>query len=95
MHLALAQAVLAHTMAQSTVELLALIGPFALVFGAGAVLVIGPVIKTQGERYTAQPVTATETAAMASAADAPPGPLHLSDASTWHPTQGEEDQPPR
>jgi hypothetical protein len=76
MHLALAQAVLAHTMAQSTVELLALIGPFALVFGAGAVLVIGPVVKSQGERYLAQPVTATETAVVASAADAPTTPLH-------------------
>jgi hypothetical protein len=97
MHLALAQAVLAHTMAQSTVELLALIGPFAIVFGAGAVLVIGPVIKTQGERYTVQPVTptVTETTARASAAEAPPASLHLSDASAWHPTQGEEDQPPR
>jgi hypothetical protein len=97
MHLALAQAVLAHTMAQSTIELLALIGPFALVFGAGAVLVVRPVIKAGGERYLTQPVTATgtDTAAIAAAADAPPTPVHLSDASTWHPTQGEEDQPPR
>src|SRR5205807_339886 len=36
MHHALAQAVLAHTMAQSTLALRALIGPFALIIGAGA-----------------------------------------------------------
>jgi hypothetical protein len=73
MHQLLAQAILAHTMAQSTVELLALIGPFALVFGAGAVLVIGPVVKSQGERYLPQPLaaTATDTAGVASAEDAP------------------------
>jgi hypothetical protein len=78
MHQALAQAILAHTMAQSTLELLALVGPFAIVFGAGAVLVVGPVIRSQGERYLPQPVTATatETAVIASAADVPPAPLH-------------------
>lgn len=46
-----AQAILGHTMAQSTVELLALIGPFALLFGMGSVLVINPIVKSQGERY--------------------------------------------
>ena len=74
MHVALAQAILAHTMAQSSLELLALIGPFAIVFGAGALLVIGPVVRSQGERYGQQPITttATETARLASAEGAPP-----------------------
>jgi hypothetical protein len=72
MHEALAQAILAHTMAQSSLELLALIGPFAVVFGAGAILVIGPVVRSQGERYV-QPITAntTETPGIASAEGAP------------------------
>jgi hypothetical protein len=74
MHGALAQAILAHTMAQSSLELLALIGPFAVVFGAGAVLVIGPVVRSQGERYVQRPITATptETVGIASAEGAPP-----------------------
>jgi hypothetical protein len=81
MHQALAQAILAHTMAQSTVELLALIGPFALVFGAGAVLVIGPVVKSGGERYRQQPMVAaaTETMGVASAEDAPTAHLAQAD----------------
>jgi len=58
MHQALAQALLAHTMAQSTLELLALIGPFAVIFGAGAVLVLGPIVRSQGEPYSHHPVTA-------------------------------------
>jgi hypothetical protein len=63
MHQVLAQAVLAHTMAQSTLELLALIGPFAVIFGAGAVLVLGPVVKSGGERYSEHQATATDTPA--------------------------------
>jgi hypothetical protein len=79
MHQALAQAILAHTMAQSTLELLALIGPFALLFGAGTVLVIGPVIRSQGEAYAQQPISvnATETAGVASTEGAP---AHLAHA---------------
>jgi hypothetical protein len=63
MHHLLAQAVLAHTMAQSTLELLALIGPFAVIFGAGTVLVIGPVIRDAGDRYSPHQATATEPGA--------------------------------
>lgn len=51
MHELLAGAILAHSMAQSTLELLALLGPFAIVFGAGAILVINPIIKSQGDKY--------------------------------------------
>lgn len=77
MHQLLAQAILAHTMAQSTIELLALIGPFAILFGAGAVLVIGPVVRSQGDRYLQQPLaaTATDTAGIATAEDAAAAPL--------------------
>ena len=57
----LARAVLAHSMAQSIWEMLALIGPFAIVFGAGAVLVIGPIVRTQGERYQHRPIRGDET----------------------------------
>jgi hypothetical protein len=63
MHHVLAQALLAHTMAQSTLELLALIGPFAVIFGAGAVLVLGPVVRSGGERYTDHRASAMETPA--------------------------------
>jgi hypothetical protein len=58
----LARAVLAHSMAQSIWEMLALIGPFAIVFGAGAVLVIGPIVRPQGERYQHRPIRGDETA---------------------------------
>jgi hypothetical protein len=75
MHHALAQAVLAHTMAQSTLELLALIGPFAVIFGAGAVLVIGPVIRDGQNRYSSPQATATEQGA------ATPDPLATADES--------------
>jgi hypothetical protein len=51
----ISHAVLGHTMAQSTVELLALIGPFALLFGLGTVLVINPIVKSEGERYQQRP----------------------------------------
>ena len=61
MHQVLAHAVLAHSMAQSTMELLALMGPFAIIFGAGAVLVVGPVVRSGGERYSPHQATATET----------------------------------
>jgi hypothetical protein len=40
-----------HSMAQSVMELLALIGPAAIIFGAGAVLVIIPIVHSGGERY--------------------------------------------
>jgi hypothetical protein len=60
MHELLAGAILAHSMAQSTFELLALLGPFAIVFGAGALLVIGPIIRTQGDRYQHQPIRGDE-----------------------------------
>ena len=51
MHELFAQAIPAHSMAQSTLELLALLGPFAIIFGAGAVLVIGPMVRSGGDRY--------------------------------------------
>jgi hypothetical protein len=56
----LARAILAHSMAQSVWEMLALIGPFAIVFGAGAVLVIGPIVRNQGERYQHRPIRGDE-----------------------------------
>jgi len=40
-----------HTMAQSAMELLALIGPAAVIFGAGTLVVIMPIIRAGGERY--------------------------------------------
>ncbi len=57
----LARALLAHSMAQSIWEMLALIGPFAIVFGAGAVLVIGPIIRHGGDRYQHRPIRGDET----------------------------------
>ncbi len=57
----LARAVLAHSMAQSIWEMIALIGPFAIVFGAGAVLVIGPIVRSQGERYQHHAIRGDET----------------------------------
>jgi hypothetical protein len=70
----LAQAVLAHTMAQSTLELLALIGPFAIVFGAGAVLVIGPMVRSQGENVGHQPAGGATESGAAARADAVSAP---------------------
>jgi hypothetical protein len=43
--------VLAHAMTSNVWELLALVGPFGIVFGAGVLLVIGPIVRSQGERY--------------------------------------------
>jgi hypothetical protein len=63
MHVVMAGALLAHSMAQSTLELLALIGPFAVVFGAGAILVIGPIIRSQGDKYQHQPIRGDENPA--------------------------------
>ncbi len=40
-----------HTMAQSAMELLALIGPAAVLFGAGMFIVILPIVRSGGERY--------------------------------------------
>jgi hypothetical protein len=40
-----------HTMAQSVLELLALIGPAAVIFGAGMFVVILPIVRAGGERY--------------------------------------------
>ena len=56
----LAGAILAHTSVQSVFELLALLGPFAIVFGAGAVLIIGPIVRTQGDKYQHQPIRGDE-----------------------------------
>jgi hypothetical protein len=44
-------AALLHAQTTDVWELLALVGPFAIVFGAGAVLVIIPIVRSQGERY--------------------------------------------
>jgi hypothetical protein len=60
MHEVLARAVLAHTMAQNIWEILALIGPFAIVFGAGAVLIIGPLVRHGGDRYKHHPIRGDE-----------------------------------
>jgi hypothetical protein len=60
MHELLAGAILAHSMAQSTLELLALMGPFAIVFGAGAILVINPIIRSQGDKYQHKPIRGDE-----------------------------------
>jgi len=40
-----------HTMAQSVMELLALIGPPAVIFGAGTFVIILPIVRAGGERY--------------------------------------------
>ncbi len=40
-----------HTMAQSVLELMALIGPAAVIFGAGLFVVILPIVHAGGERY--------------------------------------------
>jgi hypothetical protein len=60
MHELLAGAILAHTAVQNAFELLALMGPFAIVFGAGALLIIGPIVKHQGDRYQHQPIRGDE-----------------------------------
>lgn len=44
-------AILAHAMFTDVWSMLALVGPFGILFGLGAILVIGPIVKTQGERY--------------------------------------------
>jgi len=56
----LAGAIPAHTSVQNVFELLALLGPFAIVFGAGAVLIIGPIVRSQGERYQHQAIRGDE-----------------------------------
>jgi len=40
-----------HTLAQSAMELLALIGPAAVIFGAGTLVVLMPIIRAGGDRY--------------------------------------------
>ena len=40
-----------HTMAQSVLELAALIGPAAIIFGAGLFVVILPIVRAGGDRY--------------------------------------------
>ena len=71
---ALAQPILAHTMAQSTLELLALMGPIALLFGIGSVIVLSPVVRAEGERYRL-PSSATITDSVAAAtSEAVPAP---------------------
>jgi len=42
---------LLHAQTTDVWELLALVGPFTIVFGAGIVLVIMPIVRSQGERY--------------------------------------------
>lgn len=44
-------AIVAHTMITDVWSMLALVGPFGILFGLGAILVIGPIVKSQGERY--------------------------------------------
>lgn len=61
MHEVFAPGILAHSMAQSIWEMLALVGPFAIVFGAGAVLIIGPIVRHGGERYQHRPIRGDET----------------------------------
>jgi hypothetical protein len=56
----LTRAVLAHTMAQNVWEIMALVGPFAIVFIAGAVLIIGPLIRHGGDRYQHHPIRGDE-----------------------------------
>jgi hypothetical protein len=95
----MARAVLAHTMAQSIWEILALIGPFAIVFGAGAVLVIGPIVRSQGERYQHHPIRGDEKPAPTngntrpSRAAAPSEPSESSVAASQE-TAGEENPTP-
>lgn len=48
---AMTLAALLHAQTTDVWELLALVGPFTIVFAAGAVLVIIPIVRTQGERY--------------------------------------------
>jgi hypothetical protein len=40
-----------HTMSQSVLELLALMGPAAVIFGAGTFVVILPIVRAGGDRY--------------------------------------------
>ncbi len=47
-----------HTMAQSVMELLALIGPPAVIFGAGTFVIILPIVRAGGERYQHKEVEA-------------------------------------
>ena len=44
-------AILLHAPTSDPWELIALVGPFAIVFGAGLVLVIIPIVRAGGERY--------------------------------------------
>ena len=47
----LALAAWLHLQTSDPWEIIALIGPFAIVFGAGIVLVIIPIVRSGGERY--------------------------------------------
>lgn len=49
--------ILAHAMITDVWSMLALVGPFGILFGLGAILVIGPIVKTQGERYQHREIT--------------------------------------
>lgn len=40
-----------HSATQSVMELLALIGPAAVIFGAGTLIVLLPIVRAGGERY--------------------------------------------
>ena len=54
-------AALLHAQTADVWELLALVGPFTVVFGAGAVLVIVPIVRAQGERYEHREVRPEES----------------------------------
>jgi len=49
-----------HSPAQSVMELLALIGPVAVIFGAGTFLIILPIVRAGGERYQHKEVEARQ-----------------------------------
>jgi hypothetical protein len=50
-------AILAHAMITDVWSMLALVGPFGILFGLGSILVIGPIVKAQGERYQHREIT--------------------------------------
>jgi hypothetical protein len=56
-------AALLHAQTADVWELLALVGPFTIVLGAGVVLVIVPIVRAQGERYEHRELRPDETEA--------------------------------
>ena len=69
-------------------EVLALIGPFAIVFGAGVVLIIMPIVRAQGERYQHRELRAgeQETSANGNGAGAHAGAVPAAPADKPIPT---------